>query len=180
MRISTYWTFGFPPAPDITSSITAMWNTARADSGTSRANNETNSTAIRDMSDPPFEARRLPVAHWVDRGGGWLTFNRPHVLVKAGTILLKQWTRGRGIVTATGKATWVGRASIDPHDRPRPGTHAYGAGARELSIITGGKLFSSGPPSPSWKTWIVPVTESWEPRVGALERLNTVSFAWPS
>ena len=28
MRISTYWRFGLPAAPDITSSITARWNTA--------------------------------------------------------------------------------------------------------------------------------------------------------
>ena len=58
--------------------------------------------------------------------------------------------------------------------------HNYGAGAREDSTSAGGQSFSFGPPSPSWKTRTVPVTDSRAPAAGALERLITVTFLVPS
>src|SRR5438034_2952936 len=42
--------------PDITSSITAMWNAARTGAGTSRASSEATSTAMRDIGPPSKRA----------------------------------------------------------------------------------------------------------------------------
>src|SRR6266436_6419310 len=56
-RISTYWMFEFPPAPDISSSITAMWNAARPGAGMSSRDSVASRTAIRDIR-PSLEHRQ--------------------------------------------------------------------------------------------------------------------------
>src|SRR5262245_39996526 len=56
MLISTYWTVGSAPTPDITSLMWAMWNTANA--GAARATTKDGtSTASRDIENPPSRGR---------------------------------------------------------------------------------------------------------------------------
>src|SRR5947199_10729197 len=52
MRISTYCRFGFPAAPDMTSSITAMWKRARAGAASSRTSRTVDVPASLDMTAP--------------------------------------------------------------------------------------------------------------------------------